>query len=54
MCVAGYVIADDDVANRNIKCCCRWSSTVEDEDQRWRLSVVEDDVPILKMVKMFQ
>ena len=53
MCVASYVYAYDDITDRNIKCCCRWSSTVEDEDQRWRLSVVEDDAPVLKMLKMF-
>ena len=53
MCVVGYVVADDVVADRKIKCCCRWSSAGEDEDQRWRLSAVEDDVPVLNMLKMF-
>ena len=43
MCVAGYVDADDVVADRVIECC-----------RRRRLGVVEDDAPVLKILKMFQ
>ena len=51
MCVVGYVVVDDDV-DRDIKCCCKGSSVVEYEDQRWIIGVVEYYSLILKMFQL--